>query len=125
MRYIFLIILLLAANNVYSHEFTPAYPKLVPSYLPGIYVAKMKLLNKRKEIEYYQITVLSDDMEPIRFGSSDEILKLKYLSSKKVEVYISKENIKKARFICSTSKILKIPGQEASVISSKICSRIK
>lgn len=125
MRSILLIILLLITNSVYSHEFTPAYPELVPSYLPGIYVARMKLLNKRKEIEYYQITVLSDNMEPIRFGSSDEILKLKYLNSKKIEVYIRKEDIKKARFICSTSKILKVPGQEASVISSKICSRIK
>ncbi len=125
MKYVVLLILLIASNKVYSHEFTPTYPKLIPSYISGVYVAKMKLLNKRREIEYYGLSVFDDNWTPVDFASNDNILKLPYLKSKDIEIYIRKKDKDRARFICSTSKIVQIPGQEPSIISSKICSRIK
>tara|TARA_Y100000389_G_scaffold201903_1_gene245768 strand:+ start:10220 stop:10594 length:375 start_codon:yes stop_codon:yes gene_type:complete len=124
MRY-FVLLLLLVTSESYTHEFTPTYPKLAPSYITGVVVAKMDLLNKRKDIEYYELSVLDSNMTPVTFASSDEIVRLKYLEAKKVEIYIRNRDLKKARFICSTSKILDIPGLEPSVVSSKICSRIK
>ena len=56
MRYFLLLLLFVIASKSYSHEFTPTYPKLVPSYISGSSVAKMDLLNKRKDIEYYELT---------------------------------------------------------------------
>ena len=125
MRYFVLLLLLVNASKSYAHEFTPTYPKLVPSYIAGVVVAKMDLLNKRKDIEYYELTVLDSNMSPVTFASSDAVVRLKYLEAKKVEVYIRNRDLQKARFICSTSKILDIPGLEPTVVSSKICSRIK
>lgn len=125
MRYFVLLLLFVIASKSYAHEFTPTYPKLVPSYISGVVVAKMDLLNKRKDIEYYELSVLDSNMTPVTFASSDAIVRLKHLEAKKVEIYIRNRDLKKARFICSTSKILDIPGLEPSIVSSKICSRIK
>ena len=85
MRYFVLLLLFVTASKSYAHEFTPTYPKLVPSYIAGVVVAKMDLLNKRKDIEYYELTVLDSNMSPVTFASSDAVVRLKYLEAKKVE----------------------------------------
>jgi hypothetical protein len=46
---------------------TPTYPVLDSSYINGVVVAKMKLFNRRNDVEYYQIEVFTKDWKPINF----------------------------------------------------------
>ena len=55
---------------------TPAYPKLKTSYIDGVSVTKMKLFNRREEVQYYQIEVFTFDFKPVPFASTDKILSL-------------------------------------------------
>ena len=84
----------------------------------------MELFNKRKEIEYYELGVFNEEWNPIPFASEGKIIKISYLETKKINVYIRKDDLKKAVYICTESKQKK---QEiaATTISSRICSKIK
>ena len=81
----------------------------------------MKLFNKRKEISYYEIQAFDKDWEPLPIGFSN-IIQVDYLETKEVPVYLAKNEAKRVLYICSKSKILK--GQ-TTILSSKICSKIK
>ena len=103
---------------------TPAYPKLKQSYIDGVYVTKMKLFNRRKEIEYYAIQVFTHDWKPLPFASTSRIINIGFNKRKLFEVYIRSRDVDNATYICNESKVFKNTNQ-VTLVSSKICSKIK
>lgn len=124
MRYLTAIFVLMSANIAHSHEMTPTYPVLEPSYVDGVYRTKMSIFNKRIDTQYYEIEVFDKDFKPIPFASSSKIIELEYLDRKSFEVYIRTIDTKKAKYICTKSKLTN-EDKNTSLISSRICSKIK
>lgn len=118
------LILLLLALPVQAHQFTPTYPKLEQSFVPGVKYAKLKLYNKRKEIEFYEISVFDGGWNKIPFAISERILRVPYLQTEEIEVYIKEKDSKGPLYICSKSKIRKGQGS-VTAVSSRICSKVK
>lgn len=116
---------MLMSGYVSAHEFTPTYPKLTQSFVEGLYSTKMVLLNKRKDVEYYEIKVFDEDWERVPFAvASGNLINIKYLERKRIEVYIKEKDINRARYICSKSKLI-VEGGSKTSLSSRICSKIK
>ena len=124
MRTLVMIWCLLYGEYAYAHQWTPTYPVLRQSYVDNVSVTDMLLFNGRDDINYYEISVLDDDMNPIPFATTDKIINLNYLQRKKVEVYIRNKDIGTARYICSKSKIVS-SDVTTPLISSRICSKLK
>ena len=103
---------------------TPAYPTLKPSYIDGVYVTKMKMFNRRKEIVYYAIQVFTHDWKPLPFASTSKIINVGHNKRKLFEVYIRSRDVDKATYICTESKVFK-NTEQVTLVSSKICSKIK
>jgi hypothetical protein len=122
--FIFALLSMLFVTNVTAHEMVPTYPSLRPSYVEGVYTTTIVLFNKRKDVEYYEISVMTEDWERIPFASASRVINLKYLDHATVEIYIKKEDVKRAVYICSESK-LRRDGVSRTVISTKICSKFK
>tara|TARA_R110002124_G_scaffold156875_1_gene323992 strand:+ start:3310 stop:3702 length:393 start_codon:yes stop_codon:yes gene_type:complete len=115
---------LLLASYVSAHEMTPAYPKLLPSYIDGVYVANMKLYNRRSDVEFYKIEVFTNDWKSIPFASTTKVINLKYKRSKLFSVYVRAADMKDVVYICTESKVFKAVDQ-VTLVSSRICSKIK
>lgn len=111
--------------HVGAHQFTPTYPKLTPSYLEGVLYTQMNIFNRRKDVEYYEIGVFDDNWDSVSFAVlGGKLVNVKYLKSVDLEVFISKKDSSKARYICSISKLPKGLGTEP-LVSSRVCSKIK
>lgn len=123
MRFIVLF-LLLTGGYANAHQFTPTYPELEMSHMAGVYKAEMVLLNTREDIRYYAIDVFDKDWKPVRFATESKIIPMDYRERKYITVYISKKESKEAKYICSKSKIL-LSVRKPSIISSRICSKLK
>lgn len=123
MRYIMFLVILLS-GQVSAHQWTPTYPKFEPSYVDGIWRARMTLYNARKDISYFEISVFDDDWEKIPFATTAEIVKVPYLSRKRIDIHIREQDRNKVRYLCTQSKIL-TRAEKATVIDSRICSKIK
>lgn len=109
--------------GVNSHQFTPTYPLLQQSHMPNVLKVKMQLLNKRKDVSYYELEVLDKDSNPVEFAAQQNIIEVGFLQRKNIEVYIRRRDKDVAHYVCTRSKLL--AGQEkASAVSSKICSKI-
>jgi hypothetical protein len=119
-----IVCILAYAYPAYGHEMTPTYPELRPSIVDGLNVAKLSLFNRREDAAYYEIGVFDKDWNPISFASGEKIIKLDYLEKKSFEVYVRERDEKRVEYICTTSKLEK-SSSSASMISSKICSKIK
>ena len=119
-----ILFLSLLASQVYAHEMTPTYPELNPSYIDDVSVVNMKLFNRRSDVEYYLIEVFTNDWKPLPFASTSKVINLKYSKSKLFSVYIRAEDVEKAVYICTESKVFKGANQ-VTLISSRICSKIK
>jgi len=124
MRLYLIFVLCLFGFKSNAHEMTPAYPVLDSSYINGVVVAKMKLFNRREDVEYYQIEVFTEDWKPVSFATTARVLKVDYNKNKLFDVYIRFVDVKRARYICTTSKIFK-GGNQETLVSSMICSKIK
>ena len=108
-----------------AHELTPTYPKLTPSYIPGVWSTHVVLWNARQEINYYKVDVLDADMQPLSFISTGGDLKrVDYLGRAHIEVFVREEDKDKATYICTESK-LKKGSVQRSLVASKVCSKIK
>ena len=85
---------------------------------------KLELFNKRKEVGYYELAVYDKDWQPVTFASEDKLLQVRYLETKKINVYVKQQDLSKAVYICTESRLRK---EEVShtVVSSKICSKVK
>ena len=116
------LIALLVCWSAQSHEFTPTYPLLYQSHVPGVLVVDMKLFNKRQDVEYYELSVLSKNLQPVAFAASTKILRIPYLKKKSFSVYIRHQDKNEALYVCSKSKFTSVKG---SAVSSKICSKIR
>jgi len=103
---------------------TPTYPVLDSSYINGVVVAKMKLFNRRQDVNYYEINVFTEDWKSVSFATTDRLLKVDYNKNKMFNVYIRFVDVKRAKYICTTSKVFK-GGNQETLVSSMICSKIK
>jgi hypothetical protein len=120
-----LLLLLFASGSAMAHELTPTYPKLTPSYIPGVWSTHVVLWNARQEIDYYKVDVLDSDMYPVSFISTGGDLKrVDYLGRSHIEVFVREEDKDRATYICTESK-LKKGSVQRSLVASKVCSKIK
>jgi hypothetical protein len=125
MKKFFVITLLIwICGPLQAHEFTPTYPKLKPSFVSGVLVAEMKLFNARKDVEYFGLGVYDSEWNSVPFASESDIIRLKYLARKNVNIYIREKDKNRAVYICSESKLLGA-GSSLTMVKSKICSKIK
>jgi len=115
---------LFLATHSYAHEMTPTYPKLTQSYIDNVYVANMKLFNRRSDVEFYKIEVFTNDWKPLPFAAVSKVINLKYSRSKLFSVYIRAEDSEEVVYICTESKVFKALNQ-VTLVSSRICSKIK
>jgi len=111
------------ATAVTAHEMTPAYPEIKPSHVKGVVKAQMSLFNQREDVKYYMIEVFDKHFINIPFSSPNRIMKVDYKERKNFEVYLRKSDLRRAVYICTTSKVIKQRSTKP-LISSRICSRI-
>lgn len=124
MKKLTLLFILLFMKTALAHDMVPTYPKLRLSYMSNVLVADLELLNKRNDIEYYEISVFDETWNPVPFVTSYKIIKLEYLERTKFNVYIRSSDKNRATYICSKSRTRGNPNPSA-VISSMICSKFK
>ena len=124
MRLPIILFLIGLSGSTSAHQFTPTYPELSLSYVKGVYKADMLLFNNRQDISYYSIGVYDKDWKPVKFATENRIVKMEHLERKNVTVYIREEDKKKALYICSKSKTL-VDEAQTSIVTSRICSKIK
>ena len=115
---------MLLSSVASAHEMTPTYPQLRPSHLDNVYVTTMEMFNKRADVEYYEIGVFDKDFKPIPFVSKYTIVKIRYLGHVSFEIYIRKEDVSDATYVCSVSKLRK-QDTTRTAVSSKICSKFR
>ena len=118
------ILWLLLCSSVAAHDMTPTYPKWKMSFIPSAQMTTMQVFNKRADVQWYQIGVFDKEWNQLPFVSRYKILRVKYLSRVKFDVYISDEHLNKAEYICSTSK-LRGEDNFKPIVESRICSRFK
>jgi hypothetical protein len=123
-RYVFALLVSLIGGYVNAHQFLPTYPTFQSSFIEGVVYTKMQLFNKRKDVEFYELGVFDNEWNPISFASESKLIRVNYLETKDVNVYIKKEELKRIVYICTESKLKKQEVQN-TVISSKICSKVK
>ena len=120
----FLMALLLVAGFAQAHEQVPTYPEWKTGLYPGVLVTTIEIFNKRNDVEYYEIGLFDEEWNPIFFVADYKVIRLRYLSSASIDVYIAKENRDRVEYVCSRSKIRK--GDETrTAVSSRICSRFR
>lgn len=114
----------LLSTNLYGHQWTPTYPSMEQSFVPGIYQTKMYLWNSRKDVSYYTFEVFDKDFVALPFATGERTTRIDYLKKKEVVIYIREQELTNAVYICSRSQILQ-QDNTATLLSSRICSKIK
>lgn len=114
--------LLFVSGYVSAHELTPTYPELRFSYVTGVVSARLKMWNARMDVNYYQIEVSDADWNPVPFVTDERLFKLSYGERRDIEVFLPIDT--SATYICTRSMLDKEKMQR-TVISSKVCSKIK
>lgn len=122
MKYI--IALLAFANCAYAHEMTPTYFSITSSFVEGVSNVRMKLFNRRVDVNYYEFSVYDKKWNLIPYASSERLVKIDYLDKKEISIYIRDEDARKVEYICSISRLLK-EDVTSTPISSRICSKAK
>lgn len=118
-------VLLLFGGHSSAHQFTPTYPSFEPSYIDGVMQTKMELFNKRQEVGYYELDVFDENWRPVTFASSEsKILRVDYLETKIIEIYVRAQDIKRVTYICTESRLFRDSARQ-SLVASKICSKVK
>ena len=118
------ILWLLLCSSVAAHDMTPTYPKWKMSFIPSAKMTTMQMFNKRQDVQWYEIGVFDKEWNLLPFVTRYKILRVKYLSRVKFDVYISDEYLDNAEYICSTSK-LRGNDNFKPIVESRICSRFK
>jgi len=118
------IILFLLSFSAFAHEMTPTYPSFVPSHVEGVFKAELEMFNKRKDVEFYEIGVFDENWEPVQFVSSYKVMRLKYLSHVKFDIYVSALDVSIAEYVCSVSK-LRENSDKKPMIATRICSKFR
>ncbi len=112
------------ASSAYAHEQTPAYPKMKFSHVKGVVKYELSLFNQREDAKYYQIALFDKDFNSMPFSTKYRIMKVDYKQRVNFDVYVRKSDLKRAMYICTTSKVIK-ERSSRPIISSMICSKIK
>jgi hypothetical protein len=112
------------ASVAQAHEMLPTYPRFAPSYVEDVMQVQMRMFNKRRDVEWYEVAVFDADWKPVPFVTGYRILKVEYLSHVTFDVYINKQDANKATYICSQSK-LRRQKEDGTIIASRICSKFK
>ena len=121
----YLAVAALASGPVMAHELTPTYPKLTPSYIPGVMSTHVVLWNARQDVNFYKVEVFDADMQPVSFiATGGDLKKVDYLGRAHIEIFVREEDQNKATYICTQSK-LKRGSVQRSLVASKVCSKIK
>jgi hypothetical protein len=118
------LIILGLASSAYAHEQTPAYPKMKFSHVKGVVKYELSLFNQREDAKYYQIALFDKDFNSMPFSTKYRIMKVDYKQRVNFDVYVRKSDLKRAMYICTTSKVIK-ERSSRPIISSMICSKIK
>lgn len=124
MKFVIAVLAVLLSGQATAHQWTPTYPQLKPSYVEGIYSTRLKLFNGRRDVSYYEIQVLDENMNGVMFATNERVIRVEYLKTAEVDVYIREQDIDAAVYICSKSKLL-AGNDTATVVSSRICSKLK
>lgn len=112
------------ASVAQAHEMLPTYPRFAPSYVEDVMQVQMRMFNKRRDVEWYEVAVFDADWKPVPFVTGYRILKVEYLSHVTFDVYINKQDANRATYICSQSK-LRRQKEDGTIIASRICSKFK
>lgn len=123
-RKIILTFLLLLSGYVSAHQFVPTYPELRPSTVSGVMETHMELFNTRSDIQYYEVQVFDSMWQRVPFATYERTFKVEYLKRRTITVYLRKEDVPNATYICSQSKIL-LGNKQASLVASRVCSKFK
>lgn len=115
---------MLLSTRVDAHQFLPTYPKFEQSFISEVSQAKMEIFNKRMDVEYYELGVFDSNWNALSFASESKLIHVKYLETKPINVYVRNLDLKRVSYICTESKLRKVETKQ-TVISSKICSKIK
>jgi hypothetical protein len=115
--------IILLPSAVGAHEMTPAYPELHASPVPQIMQADLSLFNARDDVEYYAISVLDNEMNPIAFASTQRVMHVPPGSRQDFEIYIKENDASRVVYVCTTS-MLRAGQTDNAIISSRICSRL-
>lgn len=115
--------MILFATGAGAHDMTPAYPILHQSSVPRIMQADLSLYNARDDVEYYSISVLDGNMNPIQFASAQRVMHVPPGSRKDFEIYIREADVERVVYVCTTS-MLRAGEESNTIISSRICSRL-
>jgi len=105
-----------------AHELTPTYPELRSSYMNDVYEVKLKMWNARVDVEYYKIEVTDEDWNDVPFITTEKVFRLNYLGRRDISIFLPSDT--SARYICTRSMLEK-GNAGKSIISSKVCSKIK
>jgi len=125
MRYIMALLFTVLSGPAWAHAWTPTYPELKMSYVKDVYVAEMLLWNSRADVSYYTFEVYTDNWEHIPWAMTDgRRVRVEYLERKKINIYIRKADVPRVRYICSLSLHEK-QRLSASLVSSRVCSKVK
>jgi len=122
-RYMLVVAALLFSATAKAHEWTPTYPKFEPSFLDDIVVTTMKLFNKRKDAEFYEIEVFDEDWKPVPFASTEKLVNVSYLEQKNIKIYIREKDCDRIEYICTTSRLL-VNTDISSGVNTRICSKV-
>jgi hypothetical protein len=123
-RYAVLLLMMVIGGHANAHQFLPTYPKFMISHISGVYYTKMELFNARKDVEYYELSVYDKDWNSMAFASEAKIIRINYLETKKLNVYVLGGDRPRVTYICSESKLTK-DQETKTVIASRICSKVK
>ena len=118
-RFLFL---LFVSGYASAHELTPTYPKLQTSYMKDVLEAKVQMWNARVDVEYYKIEVTDEDWNDVPFITNEKVFRLKHFDRKNISIFLPSDT--SARYICTRSMLEK-GNASKSIISSKVCSKIK
>jgi len=117
------LLIMVWASSVTAHEMTPAYPKIKPSYVSGVAKVEMSIFNYRSDVKYYQVDVFDAAWSNVPFSTQYKVLKVNHSERNNFNVYIRKADLKRAVYLCTTSKVKKQVGVN-TLVSSRICSRL-
>jgi len=115
--------LMTIGGSAMAHQFVPTHPKFDISFVEGVWYTKMELFNKRSDVQFYELSVYDKEWKSIPFASESVLMRVKYLETKKVNVYIKEEDLKNVTYICSESRILK-DSIQGTAVTSRICSKV-
>ena len=124
-RNLLLVLFFLTGGLANAHQFTPTYFSFEPSFVQGVQQAKMELFNKRREVWFYELDVYDKDWNKLPFAASQgKIVRIEYLETKFIDVYVKAQDVGRVVYICTESRLLKQDAQGTSV-SSRVCSKFK